>query len=286
MAISIYKIVIKIFAWIITIILAIAALHFALIAVLNLRIGTPLKTIVYAFLAWGAYALMIRSYKWIMSLCPDSGSPEERAAPVICKVEEQVGSKTMETTEVASRVSIPWGAIIFVIAFWILSHLSFNIQMMLYPFIGIALLFTVGRFFVMATGYHSKPTPKGLADKRKAFVWMLAVILGAAGMVHGGYYLRHKIQKTMQPLISAIDSYHAKTGYYPSHPSALVPDYIAAVPKCPGRRRRLLYFLKRLNDTPFPGPAVGEDGYIMTCKTFMFMKYTYDSEKKSWNEWD
>ena len=177
MAISIYKIVIKIFAWIITIILAIAALHFALIAVLNLRIGTPLKTIVYAFLAWGAYALMIRSYKWIMSLCPVSGSPEERAAPVVCKVEEQVGSKTMETTEVASRVSIPRGAIIFVIAFWIMSHLSFNIQMMLSPFIGIALLVTVGRFFVRATAYYLKPTPKGFTDKRKALIFTQETLL-------------------------------------------------------------------------------------------------------------
>lgn len=33
-------------------------------------------------------------------------------------------------------------------------------------------------------------------------------------------------------------------------------------------------------------PAVGKDGYVVTCYTFMFTKHTYDSEKRAWVGWD
>ena len=239
-----------------------------------------IKIVVIALIAWGVYALKLRAYKRRMSLRSASNFAEEKAALAACEVREQASSKTIEKTKATGRASIPWGTIVFVVVIWIVSHYSFNTQMMLLPFIGIALLVMMGLFLARASVYHSKPTQKDLADKRKAFVGIWVVIFGVVGMIHGGYYLRRRIQKTMRPLISAIDSYHAKTGHYPSHPTD-IPDYIEAMPKCPGRG--LLRDVFYLRKQPY---NLVEDGYIMTCNTFLFMKYTYDSERKSWHEWD
>jgi len=234
--------------------------------------GFVVAAVFLALLAWGAYALMRRAYKLAVSPRPAAG-PEEQVVSAACEAGKQGGGGTMETAEaaVAGRFPIPWGAIVFVAVLWIAGRRSSANPMLFIPIIGIALLVTIGRFFGRATSYYSKPTPKGLADQWRALIWILAVILGAAGIVHGRHYLIRDIEKTMAPLIAAADSFCSKTGKYPAYPDELVPDYIAAIPRCPDRCTSKQLFFRTL-----------DDGYTIGCLTDVFMQYTYYSKTKRW----
>ncbi len=113
-----------------------------------------------------------------------------------------------------------------------------------------------------------------------------AVVAGlAAWGVYGIGSRTRNVEQLMAPVIAAAERFHEKTGDYPWSPDELVPDYITEVPMCPGDRRPL-YMHKQPNDTKFPGPAVGDKGFVLTCYTFMFTKHTYDSERRSWVSWD
>lgn len=198
-----------------------------------------------------------------------SGSFEERMKAG----RERAGRGYAETAETAAagRFPVPWGAIVFAAVFWVAGHRTSANPMVFIPLIGIALLVVLARVSIVTAKYRAKPTPIGMADRRRALIWILAVIIGAAGAAHGRYCLLRDIEKTMQPLIYAMDSFHSKTGNYPADYDELVTGYIAAIPRCPDRCTSKQLFIMPL-----------DDGYTIGCLTNTFMQYTYDSEKKRW----
>jgi len=139
----------------------------------------------------------------------------------------------------------------------------------------------------MTMGSSPAPEPgsKGMGCVTQLLILLAAAALGVVWiMLHTAAKTR-ATEQAMGPLIRAAESFHEKTGKYPEGLQELIPAYLAEHPKCPDGKNAQ-YIKKFPLDTPHPGPAVGQDGFIVTCYTFMFTKHTYDSEKHAWFNWD
>ncbi|MBI3300039.1 MAG: hypothetical protein HYZ75_17880 [Elusimicrobia bacterium] len=182
---------------------------------------------------------------------------------------------------------IPLRSLLLTLAVCILSHLSFSAQALSLFVLVIAV--PVMAMLLLIYGIHllRKTTPERILKFKTTVIQALLVAVSLAGTLHGQRHLYRKVETTMQPLIDAAEAFHAKTGKYPDDSDRLVPQHLAEIPACPVNGRLPHYMKKQPNSfIPFPGPAVGDDGFIVTCYTMMFWKYTYDSQTHKWFGWD
>lgn len=82
-----------------------------------------------------------------------------------------------------------------------------------------------------------------------------------------------KVTKAGNLIVSALEDYHANTGYYPSRLSQLAPGYLPSIPNAGLVRHRPFYYAKRGDNSLQPGPwfpwpkhalkMMGNDPYVI-----------------------
>ena len=88
------------------------------------------------------------------------------------------------------------------------------------------------------------------------------------------------MRRAADPLIAALDKYHASKGSYPDTIKRLIPEYLTASPSCaPGKERPLISYY-----TPGFDNEVGE--YQLICPRFFFTRQRYSSKTKVWDTFD
>jgi len=182
--------------------------------------------------------------------------------------------------------SVPWASILLILAVWILSHLFFSAQIFLLPLSVLSAFLLSAAAVIHGVRWLLRREPERLARLKGALLQVLLAAVAVTGVVLGSRHLFRRVERTMQPVIDAAEAFHAKTGGYPRSAEEMVPAYLLRIPMCPGNGKRPMYLHKQPGDSPFPGFAVGRDGYSITCYTVVFWKYTYDSEKRRWFGWD
>ena len=84
-----------------------------------------------------------------------------------------------------------------------------------------------------------------------------------------------ELEGTAAPLINALEKYKVEYGNYPDNVEVLVPEYIASIPICPGKKHPIPYFKE--NDL---------DEYVLICYGFYTHKLRYRSRTGEWDSFD
>ena len=79
-----------------------------------------------------------------------------------------------------------------------------------------------------------------------------------------------RVERTAEPIISALEQYRLKNGFYPEKLEAV------ASPQCSACTSGKFYYSSRDK----------REQYRLTCVTFGFNKHTYQSENRKWIDWD
>ncbi len=98
----------------------------------------------------------------------------------------------------------------------------------------------------------------------KLLACIVLVLINIATCTHQTNRLEHRIE----PVIAALAQYQTQHGDYPQRLDALMPRYLAAIPRC--QQSRLRY--AQLNNSR----------YVLYCVTYGFHKHTYDSSTRQW----
>ncbi len=84
-----------------------------------------------------------------------------------------------------------------------------------------------------------------------------------------------ELEGTAAPLINALGKYKVEYGNYPDNIEVLVPEYIASIPICPGKKMPIPYFKEKELDE-----------YVLICYGFYTHKLRYRSRTGEWDSFD
>ncbi|MCY1023883.1 hypothetical protein [Pyxidicoccus sp. MSG2] len=110
------------------------------------------------------------------------------------------------------------------------------------------------------------------------------VVLCFAGL-QGGFAYRHRqVEHEAAPVIAAVEDFQRAHGHYPKELSELPPSVWTALPNAAPNDLRW----QGAGGAPcwYREPDERRKAYGITCVTFVFLKHTYDSERRRWYSWD
>jgi hypothetical protein len=99
------------------------------------------------------------------------------------------------------------------------------------------------------------------------FGCLLLLVSGPSGCA----FATHKTEESMSPVIAALERFRDVNGNYPANLELLKTE----IPNCYSPKRKPLYVAL----------ASGKK-FDLTCMTFAFNKHTYESNSKTWRDWD
>lgn len=111
-----------------------------------------------------------------------------------------------------------------------------------------------------------------------------AVVLCFVALQSGFTYLHQQVEHEAAPMIAAVEDFQRAHGRYPKDLSELPPSVWTAHPKAAPNDRH--WQGAGGADCWYWGPDERRKDYGITCVTFVFLKHTYDPERRSWYSWD
>lgn len=102
-----------------------------------------------------------------------------------------------------------------------------------------------------------------------------AMVLLVGGSVHGCQFVHTQVKDNFAPMIRKIEKYRFEHGHYPAEPIMVDGKWpscgvLWGIPPAP------YYFMSNQED----------DWFAITCMTFGFNHFTYDSRHQGWFSWD